>query len=561
MLKTTAMSIENAPYMFVTNGKEEIQFDIHLTTKRSTQFENLFTVVNQYQELLDPQTQDEIFRLLKEVKENKTYEYNEIMFLGELTEVIHKVAKLYNYKRFKVWFSENHKGLFIPEDTIETFIDNPDSGETIEKTYVKSQYVDFVGLILFVRMMFPFYNDYLERLQTTNNHPYFRIYGMFMGSDIDDALMLDYDPNKHKDLEDLSLGSYKYIGTSLTKQIDLAKDSDGNLFVIGEENQLTPIVIDECTLEKVTIFAKANLEQLKDSKDRQYLIMELGLSEDEVKDYYVAESIFDKLLTMDFFNSESNVISHVFQTLKYGGSPRKSGSPPLKTKASIPKGAGDERGHFENQFKSSKIPMGTIVELQNALNNEHMLLTGLGFDVNKFDWKMYEDEKKNMNLYTGEQSEPIKVYLLGWFYNSVISPRSMSYIEERRFIELLLLAKCCLYQSDQEYLGTFLSCYREKDSSYVNPSISSRSTLPKHLLQRLEALYKYSIEDKGVTTYEKTVIDFSKQITNLPWKPRGYNDENFINERGYLIAPSNVEEVIVDFIEYILQLGKCQQLV
>ena len=107
--------------------------------------------------------------------------------------------------------------------------------------------------------------------------------------------------------------------------------------------------------------------------------------------------------------------------------------------------------------------------------------------------------------------------------------------------------------SGQEYMGAFLSSIYDQEASLVNPNVIIKGSLSKELLDELKQIFSYSIEDKGLV-YEKVVIEVSRRIVNLPWKPIGEVNPAFVSEEGYLLAPANITEVIVDYIRFVSQL-------
>lgn len=495
------------PILEVTHNEKKITFDLTETTKKSFKPEGMYDYINAY--FRDVKMGPEFFNLCKEVIDNldKIVFENPNNFLDFKT-YLNKGIEILDYNRFMEWFRNNHSmvvgvngevlpPLYIPDTVEESFIYDPDKGETEEKTYVYSQYVDLVGLSLFMRMLFPVYNDYLIYLNKTNNHPLYTIFRL-----------------------------------------------------------LTDTVIDQPggALRKLTEYIEANYESMSKGADKQHIVITAGLSDDDIIDYYAGECLFNKLLTMDFFNGQSNPISHIFSTIRFGGKFTAPGGG-LYIKKQVPAGSEEDYSYFENFRKTSSLPQGTIIELQYALSNPVAIVTGLGYDPNQFDWGLYEEELQNLVVFMSEPVDEIKVYLLGWFLKNFVNPRALFYIEQRKIVELLMLAKTCMFMSGQDFIGTFLISKHDPHSSFINHTVSAKSSLSKPLLTRLESMFTYSIDIKG-PTYEKSIVEFGKQITNMAWKPVGRFQSRYVNKDGYLIAPSNVNEVLVDYVEFILKLGK-----
>lgn len=493
--------------MELENNGKKLKYDLSETTKKSLKPEGLYDYINAY--FKDVKMGDEYFNLCEEVSKNIdkiTYEDSNSFVI--FREYVKRAIDILDYDRFIDWFRKNHSKaigidgkklpkLFIPDTVEKEFIYDPDKGETKEKTYVYSEYVDLIGLALFVRMLFPVFNDYLIYLNRTNNHPLY---------------------------------------TLLRLLVDTKVGAEGT------------------ALDKLLIYIEANHSSMAKSNDKQHLVITAGLSDDDIIDYLAGESIFNKLLTMDFFNGQINPIGHIFSTIRYGS---KFNNPMggLFIKRQSPQGSDEDYSYFENFRKTTSLPQGTIIELQYALSDPAMIVSGLGYDLDTFNWDFYYEELKGLHEFMEVPVDEIKIYLLGWFLKNFVNPRALFYIEQRKIVELLMLAKTCLYQSNQEFIGTFLVSHHDPNASFINSTITAKSSLSKPLLQRLESLFTYSIDHKGVT-YAKSIIEFGKQISNIAWKPKGNVLNRYINSDGYLIAPSNVNEVLIDYVEFILKLGK-----
>lgn len=498
----------NLPILVVEEGKTILKFDLSETTKRSLKPKGLYDVINVY--LKENKVSERVFiRACRDMSDGLNDVLNSDNVYETVRDKLADGVRAIGFKKFLNWFRENHKcivdketgevvgELYIPETVEKSFTYDPDKGETAEKTYIYSEFVDLIALVLFMRLLFPVYNDYLTYLSKSNRHPYYTLFKYFSGGEID---------------------------------------------------------FEGGPMDKLRSYIDANYTSIFKGDDRKNMVVNAGLSDDDVVEYLAGSSIFNKLLTMDFFNSQSNPISRVFSTVRYEGRFNTGGNN-LYVKKATPDGSDEDYSFFENFRKTTSLAQGTVIELQHALNDEEMIVSGLGYDPKTFDWEFYRNELTNVGVFMKDPIDEVKVYLLGWFLKNFVNPRALFYIEQRKIVELLLLAKTCLYQSGQEYIGTFLVSTYDSEDSFINPSITARNSLNKALLQRLESLFTYSIDDKG-PTYAKCIVEFGKQITNQPWKPKGAFNSRYVNNQGYLIAPGNINEILVDYVEFILNLGK-----
>lgn len=497
---------KSTPLLIMKNGDRELEFDITETTRKSLKSEYMYDVINAYLNTLDQTDLNRFFRAARDVSMG-TYFPTEgeegFNFVRERLET--SIASLH-YGKFLEWFRENHQGvinpetklmsrpLYIPDTVAKEFDNSPGSVEVREKTYIVSEYIDLVGMILFMRMLFPIYTEYLTYNIRANKHPYLRVFSLFLNTDLD------------------------YEGSPL---------------------------------EKLREYVRENYLTIFKGKDSQHLLISAGLSEDDVDEYLMAESVIKKLLCMRFFDTDNNPVAHIFQTVRYEGRFSSAASARLKIKNKEPKGSEEDFSHFENFRKTTDIPQGTVVELQFALGNTNLILQSLGFDVETFDWDMYNEELKNVSTFMDEEIDEVRICLLAVFLKDFVNPRALFFIEKRRLIELLALAKVCLFMRGHAFIGMFLTSSYDESSSLISLNVTTRNTLTSELQDRLSKLFKYSINDKG-DLIEKSVIDYSKQITNLTWFVRGTRVGNYVNEDGHLLVPKDINEILVSYIEFVV---------
>ncbi|NTV78185.1 MAG: hypothetical protein HGA25_03335, partial [Clostridiales bacterium] len=335
--------------------------------------------------------------------------------------------------------------MIIPENIRSDYVYDPDMNTTEEKTYIKNEYRDLISLIIFIRALSPLYLDFYVYIKQITNHYYYKIFMLFIRSDV---------------------------------------------YVCPE-------------IDKLKRYIEANQITLIGNTKNEHLIINAGLSDDDILDSLVSEIIFNKLLTIDFFSKKCNIISFIFQTIKYKGSFITSDSVVIRSKTTVAGGDSnkEDMSYFEDYRKTSSIPIGTVVEIQHSLSNIDFLVNALGHS--NFDFAMYERELLNVPALIEHKADRTQTYLLGWFISKIINPRALYYIEYKRFVELCLFAKVVLMSNGHEFIGVLLSSIRSKETSYVNVLI--RNGVNKTLVKRLSDYYSFSIEDDKQSVIEKTV--------------------------------------------------------
>lgn len=498
------------PCLIVKNGDKEFSVDISTTVKKTFTGQGLFDHINLYLSTLDDTDVNRYYRNANKVNNELAGKVFSKEDVATLKECVSAAIKSLQWKKFLPWFKttidgvyspllgESLKPLPIPDRVYDTFVYNADNGETADKTYVKEQLVEMVGLVLFIRAMLPLFNDYMFHVSKSNLHPEAKVFELFIGSDID----TEHGP-----------------------------------------------------LAKLREYTQTNYNSLHGAKDGRNRIIVAGLSDDDVNDDLVAQAIFDKLLLLDFYSGKANAIKYTYQNIFRQGEYRKNGNYDLKLTSSKSNSDDDEYAYFENFRKTSDLSPGTLEELRFALSSDTNIIHGLGIDPKTYDWDMYKSELSNIGVYMNTPVEPIKIYLLAWLLNKVIYPKSLFLLENRRLVELLLLTKVLLLQNNLPFVATLFGSIHNPNANFINVGVTVKNNLSKAVSERLSGLYRFYIDDRG-PTYEKPILEFSKQLVNKTWDVHGYAPQEFVNSRGYLNTPNNVSDLLVDYVEFIINLRK-----
>ena len=477
----------------------EIELDLTDFYKDQTYLHNLYTQINEYIATLPEYTQKEIYDVFYTVYSNGYRQnFSDINYIIKLENKIAKVSQLLNYENFKIWISRKENEMIIPENIQDVYVYDPDMNTTIEKTYVRNEYRDLIGLIIFIRAISPVYLDFYNYIKAVTNHYYYKIFMLFIRSDIYNC------PE----------------------------------------------------IEKLKQYIEVNQATLIGNTKNEHLIITAGLSDDDILDSLVSEIIFNKLLTIDFFNKKCNIISFIFQTIKYKGNFITSDSVVIRSKGTVNDPNKEDISYFEDYRKTSDVPLGVKVEIQHALSDIRSLINTLGY--HDFDYNLYHEELNNVNILLEKGIDKIQIYILGWFLNKVINPRALFYIEQVKVIELMLFAKVALLQHDQTFIAMLLSSYRTEEGNFVN--IIIRNTLNKNLIKKLHTHYSFVMEDEKQSPIEKTITEISREIVNNLWIPFGNPEQlkKVTNVEGYLDLPTNLNDILCSFVDFVNETNQSQ---
>jgi len=474
-------------------GNETLEFDLYDFYKDKVYLDTIYDQVNEYLTLLPDYVQKDIYDTIHTTTiNNYKANFQDHNFVLKLEQKIAKVCDLLNYENFRIWIRQKEGQMLIPETVLTEYIFDQDMNTTKEKTYVRNEYVDLIGLIIFIRALSPLYLEYFGYIKQITPHYYYRLFNLFVRSSV--------------------------------------------------------YTSDE--IYKLRTYIEVNHQTLVGSDKNEHLVISAGLSDDDIMDSLISEVIFNKLSTVDFFNKPCNIVSYIFNTIKYKGAFITSDSVVIRGKSAINDPNKEDMSYFEDYRKNTDVSIGIKVEIQHALSNPNMLLNGLNLSTFNFD--RYNSELANINLFLNNRIDKLQLYILGWFLSKIINPRALFYIENKKVMELILFAKVVLIQEGFPFMALLLSSTKTNEGNFVN--IIIKNTVTKELLDELKPYYTHMTDDQGLTVIEKTISELSKEIVNTVWRPLGDTSglEQFINKEGYVVIPSTINDTVCKFVKFVV---------
>lgn len=474
----------------------KLEFDLSDFFKDLSFIDNLFNIINEYIQTLSITTQEEIFNTFLKFYNSKVdgIDFNDITTVTKLEDKITKLTLAFNLNNFKMWLSWRQDELYFPDNIKSEFIFDPDMNVTKEKTYTKKEYLDLISVIMCIRALTPIYIDYYNYIKQVTTHYYYKLYMLFIKSDIYTS----------EEIEKLK-GYIEAIQTTL--------DTGSN--------------------------------------KNEYLIINKGLSDDDIVDSIIGEIIFGKLLTIDFFNKKSNIISFIFQTIKYKSNFAGTDGNIIRSKITKDDSTKEDISYFEDYRKTSAVALGTIVEIQYALDNTDVLLRHLGYT--NFDYERYQIELNKSRILLSSRVHKTQIILLGWFLHKFINPRALYYIEVKKLVELLTIAKIVLWDNGHHFISLLMTSYKSDEENFINVLI--KYTVNKQIIKKLHTYYSFTIEDDKTPLLEKTITEMSKEITSNIWIPTASQEELAIikSSNNIISIPNNINDLIFYYIEFINQ--------
>ena len=473
---------------------EQFEFDLTELYKDTTHLKTLYDKINEYVATLAHERQSAIFEVYRRyVLSELKGSFEEPSSVHQLELMIAEVSTLLDYNAFIAWTHSQSHLILYPDNLPEEYVDDPDQNTPPEKTYTRKDYTDLIGKVLFIRALSPLYIDYYNYIKNISNCFYYKLFMLLVRSDV-------------------------YTSRQA---------------------------------EKLRIYVEANRTTFMGGQAKNdNLVIDAGLSDEDVLDALLGEVIFNKLLTIDFFHKKCNIISFVFQTIKYKGSYTPSDGMIIRNKSAKSADTKDDISYFEDYRKTSNIVLGASVEFQHALSSLDFLLTGLG--RTHFNHAAYQYElDHHLAPLLEKKVDKTQIYVLGWFLDKIINPRALYYIEPRKLVELMLFAKVIFLEDGHHFMALFMSSFKAEDSDLMNVVI--KNTISKNVVRKLHASYGFVMEEDKISVIEKTLSEISKEIFNSRWIPIATKEQIALvgQNAGALMIPSNLNEVFYNYTAYL----------
>lgn len=455
---------------------------------------NLFTLydyINLYMETLPESSQQELYALYSKAYKEEVYiNYMDQDNVAILENDLQRATELLDYTRFKIFVHSTVDKIQIPKDINDEFTYDPNMNTTREKTYIKSEYVDLIALVMFIRALVPVYITYYNYIKQTTPYYHYRLYLIF------------------NNIEELA---------------------------------------NSPEIDKLRTYIDFNKMSIIDKNKTNISIINNGFSDDDIIDSLVAEVIFSKLIVIDFYNDQSNFIAFIYQTIRYKGKFSTATEDTIKNKTTMTDPNKEDMSYFEDYRKATTIPLGVITEIQYSLSDTDRIIQTIG--ASSYDPLMYKEELKNIKVYEDNRLEKVQINLLGWMLNKYINPRALFYIDYRKLVELTLLSKVILLKNNHGFIGSLLGSYSDKSSTFMNVLV--RHGISKDYIDELKPYFTFINLDNKENVIKTTIEEMVEQIVSINWIPVGNVDSRYVSSKdNYLIIPDNINELMCSFIKF-----------
>lgn len=482
----------------ITHGTNKLDFDISSLLSKNNNTETMFLAVNDYLNQVNVYTQTQLFELMAEfyIYKNKNIDYNKLEVVRHLEALINKACDIIGLEPFKTWMTWGQTGIVLPTNLNEEFIYDPDLNVTESKTYIKSQYLALVAVLQIVKMLAPIlgeYNNYVSNISKQSLHKTFLL----------------------------------CLNSSLMNSAEIQKL---NIYIVDIQN---------------------SFKTQGGSRNEQYIINK-GLCSDDILENILAEIMLNKLFNADLYTPKSNIISIIFQTIKSKNSPAVAENEIIRVKKEIGN-AGEDMSYFEDYRKTTDIPVGTVAEIQFALGDIPQIIAQLGV-AEFYNEAFYRDELNYSKDLADYSINETQIYLLGWFLSKYIDPRALFYIEAKKIIELLTLARVVSWNKGHHFISLLLTSSKSLDAT-GNINLTSKTTLSKNVQDQINAKFSFFCDDESKTNWvNNSIVALFNNIVGGVWQSNAnishilqYNNDNKKGNRK-LIIPANLADLLANYI-------------
>lgn len=484
----------------VSHGEEKLDFNILSLLSKNNNNDNMFLAVNGYLDQVPIYDQTQLFELLSEfyVFKNRNVDYNKLEVTSYLEALINKACIILDITHVKKWCIWNQSGIVLPSNLNDVFTYDPDMNVTEDKTYIKDQYLNLVAAILIIKMISPIlgeYNNYVKEISKQNLHKTYLL----------------------------------CINSAIANSEELEK------------------------LKTYIVEIQASIKPQGGSRNEQYIINK-GIAVDDIVENIIAEILLNKLFNADLYTPKSNIISIIFQVIKAKNSPTVSETEIIRVKKDIQPNR-DDMSYFEDYRKTTDIPIGTVAEIQFSLGEIGKIINKLGV-AQYYNQEFYDDEVNYSKDLAEVSIDETQIYLLGWFLAKYIDPRSLFYIESKKIIELLTLARVVTWNKGHHFISLLLTASRS--TMPVNDiNLSTKTSLSKDLQDALNTKYSFfhnpetnlNLTNNSITALFNNIISSVWQTNANHSHVLQYNGDNKKGNRK-LNIPSNLADSLASFILY-----------
>lgn len=492
--------------VLVEHEGDSRQFQVSVFGRRSFVDGHVFEQINAYWAGLPKQKQAEIFDYYVKADLAFTNTDNNTELETELTEICRDLLDAHPYSEMRYWV-DFQSNITIPSTFEAEFITKQDDNRTRERTYLASDYRQFVTMSLILRCVVPIWGEYTKNIK-------------------------------------------EGISTE-----DKEKEAF-NLIKLSEIYRSEPMMFLQRLISHVCSGKKS---------DPADIINNGGTTEDF--DYRTLALVcFRRVCVCDIRGrsdvSDGTRVIYKFliqRTSMFNTDPGSlvKDKPPVSEA-----GSDDTRATALERYKvTTTLSMGDRVHLEHSVSDPIRVAKQLCcmIDENLLRRSIESaQELINHNLMNSQ------VLLLRWVMARVIAPEGISYLQKNAVVNLIGVAEAVLWTYGHQYLAVLISSRAfSSENAVIISAVDSNMRIPKEILDDLKSLYPYERrepsrrgENRDASPVIEAISKLTKDFAQNAWRPTA-NPEMLLEllktPRRSLPIPPNLKIAIARLV---VEIGK-----
>jgi len=482
---------ENKTFTAIIEHKGDsvhLSLQYYSSTKNKDLDYNPFIEISKYISTLPEENQDYLFSLYKELDNLKlNYNYFDILVIQPI------ITKIYNsidLEKLKLWLMWHCQHIYIPSDLTVDFVQDEEGNTSLEKTYLRDDYVDLLAMIVKLRLIIPVMADFLYiNRKDEIRKAYKEHYIMGLLSDTD----------------------FEY--------------TDPYVRLVNYFDNL----IKDASRQKV----------------REIMVIENGISNNEITKWMVSQLIFirfmlSKISRTGGTSEPDNIVKNIYNFIRSktnGLEQQSNGQQGIRVKNDPT--SKDEEGPnsiCESYKKATELSFGAVTEIQVYLDNPDSIFKSLIPEPSEEDRFTYTVMINNVGNLLDKPQGDLQTILLGWILGPIFDPRMLAYVERKQFVGLIAVAQSWCFKNELPLFAHLLGSYHWIHDTRV--SVKTKNKLSKESMSTLDKLfpeYNSVLDESGKTKMELLVYKVADMISNHTWismlpdtycEKEGYRNKN-----------------------------------
>lgn len=433
-MKLYASLDRTKPEIVAEHNGERVAFSANVFTRKAFERDfDVFEYINKFWAKQLPQLQDQVWFVYKEIYRG----FEQILSAEELYRFLnHQVGELLRLHDLRALQSSlaQDPTVMVPPSVHETFVPSPESNNTREKTYIRSDYMELAAVSLFMRCLVPVWGEYINSTRKD------------AGVDYKEQLALQL-----------------LNGTGLLE---------------------TPAI------KKLLVYIHDNTKEKHSNPDK----ILRGVSSEDMDFLLLALVCIRRLCVADLRGHDptSHIVSKAFNFVYHRTfNPSKTDTPVKAKPFGNSESATEQTKHsiLESYRKRTELSFSDIISMQHSWRDYYGAVLRLAPEL---------PEDALVPAFTTAQAlrkervADAQKVIASWLFKTVHVPFSIYYLEKEDLWKAMATAETILWHWDMKYLAVLMTCHPVigQEELHITP-FDHRAQLPDSYKEEIYKLYPY----------------------------------------------------------------------